>query len=162
MLSGCWRTMLLFIISAFFGLILIAATILKETPVFWRNEGGYPVFLRELLLDYYFPLLFLNFVWTILISTRLFHQKAVHQKIALCPTCSLLILMSWAIPLFNLGLLGANNCANLIEGRPLHSHAGNQATTPTGHQDGIIRINQFRQVAYRGPIVSLSNPSRIE
>lgn len=33
---------------------------LRETPIFWRNEGGYPVWLRAVVLDTYYPILFLN------------------------------------------------------------------------------------------------------
>jgi hypothetical protein len=34
---------------------------LREIQTFWMNEGGYPVWLREVVLDAYYPLLFLNF-----------------------------------------------------------------------------------------------------
>lgn len=34
---------------------------LREIPVFWMNEGGYPIWLREVVLDLFYPLFFLDF-----------------------------------------------------------------------------------------------------
>ena len=33
---------------------------LRETPIFWRNVGGYPVWFRELVLEAYYPVFGLN------------------------------------------------------------------------------------------------------
>jgi hypothetical protein len=33
---------------------------LRETPVFWMNEGGYPVWLREVVLVAFYPLMAIN------------------------------------------------------------------------------------------------------
>ena len=33
---------------------------LREVPIFWRNEGGYPIWLREVVLEFYYPLMALN------------------------------------------------------------------------------------------------------
>ena len=35
---------------------------LREMPIFWLNEGGYPVWLREVVLDTYYPIFFINVV----------------------------------------------------------------------------------------------------
>jgi len=35
---------------------------LREMPIFWLNEGGYPVWLREMVLDTYYPIFFINVV----------------------------------------------------------------------------------------------------
>jgi hypothetical protein len=35
---------------------------LREMPIFWLNEGGYPVWLREMVLDTYYPIFFINLV----------------------------------------------------------------------------------------------------
>jgi len=34
---------------------------LREVPTFWMNEGGYPIWLREVVLDFFYPLFFLDF-----------------------------------------------------------------------------------------------------
>ena len=33
---------------------------LRETPIFWRNVGGYPVWFREVVLEAYYPVFGLN------------------------------------------------------------------------------------------------------
>ncbi len=35
---------------------------LRESHIFWLNEGGYPVWLREVVLDTYYPIFFINVV----------------------------------------------------------------------------------------------------
>ena len=50
------------------ALMWLGGTILKETPRFWRAEGGYPLQLRMLVLDFYYPftagLLVLSVCWS--------------------------------------------------------------------------------------------------
>lgn len=49
--------------SLFVGLpVLVGFSVLRETPVFWRNEGGYPIWLRDFVLTTYYPILLLNFI----------------------------------------------------------------------------------------------------
>jgi hypothetical protein len=42
------------------GWIEVMLEILRETPVFWTNAGGYPYWLRDVARDWFYPLLFLS------------------------------------------------------------------------------------------------------
>src|ERR1700742_3267812 len=44
------------------NLVLLFFVVLKEDPLFWRNEGGYPVFLRDLVLQAFYPLFLFQFI----------------------------------------------------------------------------------------------------
>jgi hypothetical protein len=46
--------------------MLIWFSWLRETPLFWRNDGGYPVWLRALVLHGFYPLFFSNLGGTFL------------------------------------------------------------------------------------------------
>ena len=47
-------------LGVFLGWILVMAEILRETPEFWTNAGGYPVWMRDAARDWFFPLLLLG------------------------------------------------------------------------------------------------------
>ncbi len=96
----------------------LAATILKETPLFWRSEGGYPPSLRALILDFYYPLaaaVLVSSGWTLVHQLRRAGRPGRPA------------LLGWILLAFVLGLalalLLGNNLVNLIEGRPLHHHS---------------------------------------
>jgi hypothetical protein len=42
------------------GWIEVMMEILRETPEFWTNAGGYPVWMRDVARDWFYPLLFLS------------------------------------------------------------------------------------------------------
>jgi hypothetical protein len=98
-------------------------TLLKETPIFWRNIGGYPIELRELVLATYFPLLVANFLLcggaTALLQKRSFLRgRLSFNSLAM-------VLLFWSVWFLNVGVLLANNIANIIQGRPFHFHPAN-------------------------------------
>jgi hypothetical protein len=99
------------------GLLWLTATILKETPVFWRNEGGFPPTLRAFILDFYYP------VTAVLLVSSVF--ALVHDlrqgRRPLRPAMVAWIIMGLILGA-GLALLLGNNLVNLIEGRPLHHH----------------------------------------
>jgi hypothetical protein len=99
------------------ALLWLVGTILKETPRFWRAEGGYPVQLRMLVLDFHYPftagLLVLCF-WGLLHDLR-------QGRRPLRPTTVGWVLLALVLGA-GLALLVGNNLVNLIEGRALHAH----------------------------------------
>ncbi len=106
---------------AFLLLILSAFALLREDPLFWQNAGGWPVWLRELVLYTFYPLfglllMLLTTLALICVSGIGLGQAKMWVRI---PT---LLLALW------LGAVGVmvagNNVANLVTGRPLHWHAG--------------------------------------
>jgi hypothetical protein len=42
--------------------VMLSFSWLREMSIFWMNEGGYPVWLREVVLDTYYPIFFINVV----------------------------------------------------------------------------------------------------
>ena len=40
--------------------VMLSFSWLREMSIFWMNEGGYPVWLREVVLDTYYPIFFIN------------------------------------------------------------------------------------------------------
>jgi hypothetical protein len=108
-------------ITSLIALGIGCLTVLKETPSFWLNSGGYPVALRHFVLDFYYPLLGVYLLALALltahaviglIKTRSF--RAMFLIVALTP--------AWLLTAVNIGLLIANNVVNLINGLPLHAH----------------------------------------
>ena len=114
-------SLLLGLLLTCFGLVILAGAILRETPPFWLNAGGYPVALRDWVRLGFYPGLGVYF----LLQGGYFISgfKLLRQNI---PSGAILLLAS----VFN-GMLSAviltvviwNNVANLLQGLPLHSHA---------------------------------------
>lgn len=102
------------------GTGLLISTALRETPVFWRNAGGYPVWLRELILYFHYPLLFLvlggTAGLTFLAARHVCHRRG--EGAGLLLLCGL----EWLLFAGALGLMLYNNIENLRQGRPLHYH----------------------------------------
>jgi len=93
---------------------------LRETPGFWRTDGGYPVFMRDLVAATFYPLL----LWVIASGAWLTWRMATH------PPASVASLRRRVLCLMALALLtgatlmvtAANNIENVLDGRPLHWH----------------------------------------
>ena len=104
-----------------FGLVVLVAVVLKETPIFWRNAGGYPVALRDWVLDLYYPALTIYFVW-LAASTGMgwlmlrsgIRSGIIHLLVAALNWMLLAIIVTIGI---------WNNVENLLQGQPLHHHA---------------------------------------
>lgn len=50
---------------ALFGLVaglplLVTFSVLREMELFWRNDGGYPIWLRDLVLVAFYPILMID------------------------------------------------------------------------------------------------------
>ena len=100
--------------------LLLPFVWLREDSRFWTNAGGHPLWLRDLVLVAYYPLLlvygallpFLSWLWLCCParSVRLF-----------CVEATVLALL-WVVVALVITLMLANNVANLIDGRPLHAH----------------------------------------
>jgi len=89
---------------------------LRETPLFWRNAGGYPVGLRMFVLDYYPAITAALLVaggWRIWSLFR--GERPSRATVLLTLLLSILLAVG-------MGLLIANNVVNLMEGLPLHAH----------------------------------------
>ena len=96
-------------------------TVLKETPLFWHNAGGFPVALRELVLAVYYPLLGLNMLLCLIVGALAVCEFGRRGRGAWW-AIAVAVLM-WAALVLNVGWLVANNVENLLIGRDLHYHA---------------------------------------
>lgn len=105
----------------FSAAVLTGLTALKESPSFWLNSGGYPVALREFVLNFYYPAMLLHL--TFLSGFTLSHAARLTRRPRLSPALYLLALFpAWLLTAIAVGLLLANNVINLLEGRPFHHH----------------------------------------
>lgn len=93
---------------------------LKEQPLFWRNIGGWPVWLREMVHIFFYPLLGLEFIALLFFSLATVHwigQGHLHPGAGIA-----MVFLLWALLLTVIAIVIANNLVNLMEGRPLHWH----------------------------------------
>ena len=74
---------------------------LREMPIFWRNEGGYPVWLRDLVLGAYYPVFAGNLLVVLLLYLLLLISPP-RTKLSLWSQITFLVLMSGII--FGTGL----------------------------------------------------------
>lgn len=101
---------------------LLIEGVLKEMPLFWRNEGGYPVAFRHWVLYSFYPSFFLIFAWLCLLTFgTLRHAKWVRKH----PIITALPLgVAWTL----LGITGivviTDNLQNLLNGDTLHAPRG--------------------------------------
>ena len=102
------------------GLLLFASTVLRETPEFWRNEGGYPVGLRNLVYHGHYPLLFVVLGGTAAGTLLAWRFPSCRRGTA----TGLLIFstLQWVLFIIILVIMLWNNVDNLLHGRHLHYH----------------------------------------
>lgn len=111
----------LFYVAAFLKAgFLLPFVWLRETPYFWTNVGGYPLWLRDLVLIAYYPLLLVYVGSLSFLSWQLLCQPARSVR-GFCVEAVVLGLL-WLVVALVATLMLANNIANLIDGRPLHDH----------------------------------------
>jgi hypothetical protein len=108
----------LFAALNFFVLFLLAVfAVMREQPLFWRNAGGWPIWLRDLVAVSFYPLLGLELLLLLLFSSACLRDRRTTQSSAIF-TLPLL----WGLLFLVLAVLAANNLDNLLSGRPLHWH----------------------------------------
>lgn len=101
------------------NLIGMVFTWLKETPEFWTNAGGYPIWLRETVLESYYPGLLAVFLAQTLATIACAHALIKHGSgTALLSLMGLAL--SWLMLFATVSVLIANNILNLINDQPLH------------------------------------------
>lgn len=121
---GADKTGVVFVVMALMNgvlcALLVIGAVLRETPVFWRNEGGYPVLLRLAVLWGFYPGLVLGGVATFLLtlwSVRLAKQSRASGFVGL-----VIVATEWMCLAATFCVMFANNLENLLRGLPLHFH----------------------------------------
>lgn len=107
--------------SILIGCLLLVFAILKENPMFWRNAGGYPIWLRQMVLVTFYPALIVQ------IPLLLSHSWSVlkHRRIAGSPRwfVTAAIGLPWLLLFITVLIVVGNNLENWMEGRSFHWHA---------------------------------------
>ena len=103
-----------------FGLAVLGGAVLRETPSFWRNAGGFPIALRDLIFASFYPafvIYFLSLIFGSIAAWQLLQARRPSGGILLL-ACALNWLLLFAITAVVLW----NNIENLMDGHPLHYH----------------------------------------
>ncbi len=103
------------------GLAVLAGAMLRETPGFWRNAGGFPVGLRDLVFSSFYPSLAIYFFGLVSGSFTAWQLLRARSR-----SGGLLLLacgLNWLLFLVILTVVLCNNIENVMNGRPLHYHA---------------------------------------
>ena len=107
------------VLNLMLGVALVFSAMLRETPIFWRNAGGFPVWLREAVLMLFYPALaiftatglaaiWLMFAW--FVGTRLLKPAWAAVTLQWLLWLAVVLIALW------------NNLNNLLAGAPLHQH----------------------------------------
>ncbi len=99
--------------------VLLVFVWLKEDPMFWLNAGGWPIWLREMVLITFYPLLFLEMC--ILPGFASLYMTWRRESRELARAGFVLVLCFSMVFLVIVGLLVQDNFRNLLEGRALHA-----------------------------------------
>jgi hypothetical protein len=102
------------------AMALVIGAWLRETPLFWRNAGGYPILLRDLVRGGFLVLFTADLVFVAGLSLLLI--RGLRQRSG--PGCLGVAAMGlqWILLLVVAGVALWNNVANWLEGRPWHTH----------------------------------------
>jgi len=110
----------LYLLALLLNTILLVFAELREYPPFWTNAGGYPIELRELVLNAFYPLLLVQLI--VLGTASLFQFRALpagkkHRILVLA-----LITLFWLFFGCIVFIFTANNLENVMNGRGFHYH----------------------------------------
>jgi hypothetical protein len=91
----------------------------REDPMFWRNAGGWPILLRDVVELTFYPMVAAQLCVLLAFSAwTLLCPPPVLRRRHLWPATALLWCWTGAV----LVLVVANNVENVLAGRPLHWH----------------------------------------
>ncbi len=120
--AGFWGALAAGAALTALGLAVLIGAVFRETSLFWRNVGGYPVALRDLVLTNFYPAFAIYFLGLMFGSVAggqlLFRARRRRGGILL-----LICLLNWLLFTAITTMVLWNNIENLMEGRPLHYHA---------------------------------------
>jgi hypothetical protein len=113
------RTAGLFVVNGALLVLTTPLAVVREDPLFWRNAGGWPVWLRDLVNTAFYPLFGGQLAVMVLISGLVLYRRSLARWRK--QTWPLALLM-WLWIAGIVALITANNLGNYLEGRPLHWH----------------------------------------
>ena len=110
----------LYTLALLINLLLLQLVIWKEDSMFWRNAGGYPVGLRNMVEIIFYPLLTLQFY--LLIIASVLQARATSDQGPARGTFLTALVLLWLLFAGVPTVLMWNNIDNLLNSRPLHYH----------------------------------------
>lgn len=102
------------------GLILIWFATLRENQAFWTNAGGYPIWLRDLVLWAFYPLLFGTIILHFSLGTACFSR--ICRSLRFFVFESLFLLLCGGLIVTSGFIAFGNNIQNLLNGNPIRHH----------------------------------------
>lgn len=91
------------------GCFLLWFSYLRETQSFWLNSGGYPIFLRDLVLLFYYPLLTLTTIGVMGLTVSAF--QIPRMPVGFKCFAGLVIIGCWALLIGSMTVSFTNNLA---------------------------------------------------
>ena len=102
------------------GLLLVWFAVLRENHVFWTYGGGYPIWLRDLVLWTYWPLLLGTIGLLFVLSAACFARLGGGLRFMVLEL--MLLLLGWGEVVASGCISLENNVQNLLHGSPIHNH----------------------------------------
>jgi len=100
--------------------VLILFAWLREQPLFWRNAGHWPTWLRELVGTFFYPLLLVELLLLVAFTGACLRNLSPRCRTAGPEVAALPVL--WTLYLLVIAIVAVNNLDNLLAGQPLHWH----------------------------------------
>lgn len=112
--------------TAFVNLVLLSIlgvfSWLRDQPLFWRNVGGWPIWLRDLVGGVFYPLFFLELGFLFALTAAV--VRCLNLRCSFRGPAIVSLALLWGLWLVMVMVVLANNLDNLFSGRPLHWHPG--------------------------------------
>lgn len=103
------------------GIGLVICADLRETPLFWRNKGGYPLWLRDAVQIGFYPLAVVTVALAAALATSFAVTARRKSRGGLVALQASLLAMVWVVAGAGMWVAWENNLRNLRHDRPLHS-----------------------------------------
>jgi hypothetical protein len=119
-LMMCFEILIATLVLLGTGLLLVWFAVLREDQMFWRNAGGYPLWLRNVVHLSFLPLFAVSLIGHVGVSMVFISEAGRVRR--MITTEAVILLLCWGLMGTSGTIALKNNVCNLIEGRDLHYH----------------------------------------
>ena len=117
--SSNHRLLGLFFLATLFQVVVLFMGVIREEPSFWHDAGGYPVWVRQLVLVCFYPLLALGLIWLSWISLGGVRSGILEKN---RQWTAVWLAGLWILQGVVFLVIVSNNIDNLRHHRPVHWH----------------------------------------